>query len=57
MITNAMWFKGGGEGEEEKNQKATAIKLGPVSFTLAQVSLDIDSDLYSTRIIYVASIV
>ena len=33
MITNAMWFKG-----ESNNENVEAIKLGPISFTVAQVS-------------------
>ena len=34
MISNAMFFKG---ADEKSDEPVTAIKIGPLSFTLAQV--------------------
>ena len=40
MITNAMWFKSDGEGESDTEKKnVVAMKVGPFSFTLQQVSI------------------
>ena len=41
MITNAMWFKSDGEGESDTEKKnVVAMKIGPFSFTLQQVSIN-----------------
>ncbi|GFS01450.1 polycystic kidney disease protein 1-like 2 [Elysia marginata] len=40
MITNAMWFKG-----ESNNENVEAIKIGPISFTVAQFFIGFASTL------------